>query len=216
MRQTVRPDRLILWIAREDKDSLTNEILALEKSGLEVQYCDDLRSYKKIIPSLLAEPEAFIVTADDDVYYWPTWLEELVAACSPDSPEIICHRAHRIRLDTEGLPMPYQSWEMDEGDKTVSPLNFPTGVGGVLYPPHIFHPDVLRRDIYERYCFHADDIWLYWMSRRNGGVAKKIGPKREFISWPGTQETALWVDNVEGGRNDEQIASMIRLFGFPK
>jgi len=216
MRQTVRPDRVILWIAREDKDSLTNEIVALEKFGLEIQYCDDLRSYKKIIPSLLAEPEAFIVTADDDVYYWRTWLEELVAAYTPNSAEIVCHRAHRIRLDSEERPLPYQRWGMDEGGKVASPLNFPTGVGGVLYPPHIFHPDVFRRDIYERYCFHADDIWLYWMARRNGGMAKKIGSEREFVSWPGTQDRALWMENVEGGKNDEQINSMIRLFGFPK
>jgi len=50
--QNMAADRIILWIAHQDKSALTPAILELQNAGLEIEYCDNLRSYKKIIPTL--------------------------------------------------------------------------------------------------------------------------------------------------------------------
>ena len=48
--------------------------------GLEIRECDNLRSFKKLVPALQTFPNAFIVTADDDLYFAPNWLETLATA----------------------------------------------------------------------------------------------------------------------------------------
>jgi hypothetical protein len=69
-----------------------------------------LKSYKKIIPALDAFPDAFICTADDEVYYWPTWLEELVRSANPHERVITCHRAHEIARTAQGAFASYRQW----------------------------------------------------------------------------------------------------------
>lgn len=216
--QTIKADRVILWIAHQDKDALTPDILDLETSGLEVQFCDDLKSYKKIIPTLKLEPDAFIVTADDDTYYPSSWLEELVIAYDANVKEVLCHRAYRVRLNDEGAPRRYIEWRFKDIGPESSPLNFPTGNGGIMYPPGIFHEDVLKSEIFDALCPHADDVWLYWMVRLKGGTYRKVGPDRYFFEWPDTQAEALWLRNMtatEGG-NDERIRAMVEYYGFPR
>ena len=50
LNQTVRPDRVILWLAEDDVTYLPSAVRRL--AGLEVRTCPDLRSFKKLIPAL--------------------------------------------------------------------------------------------------------------------------------------------------------------------
>lgn len=214
--QSIMPDRVILWIAHGDREKLTPDIMNLLNHGLEIRYCDDTGSFKKIIPTLTEMPDSFVVTADDDLYYWPTWLEELVTGWSGDPTDVVCHRAHLMTIGDEGLPKPYANWRYEGGATSSSFLNFPTSGFGVLYPPGTFHHDVLDVEKFTRLCPKADDIWLYWMMRLNGAAARKIGNGKRFIEWPGSQNDAsLFHYNFYGGGNDAQISAMIRAYGFP-
>lgn len=211
--QSIRADAVVLWIASEDESRLTDDILSLRDNGLSIRICAEIKSYKKIIPSIEAYPGSFIVTADDDVYYRPTWLEELISAWTGEKSEVICHRAHRICVDAGRNPLPYQDWDFDTSSAQRSPAIFPTGAGGVLYPPGIFDPRVTDKTLFTTLCPTADDIWLYWMMRLNGGTARRLGPFR-LMNWPGSQHVSLWSDNLNG-RNDHAIARMIERFGLP-
>lgn len=213
--QSVTPDRLILWLAHDDKNALTQEILDFQSRGLEIQFCDNLRSYKKIIPTLQCTFDVFVVTADDDQYYWPTWLEELVNAYQGNNREVLSHRMHRIRLDRKGFPIPYNDWEAESLCNDTSPLNFPTGCGGVFYPPGVFLSEVVKVDIFKALCPYADDVWLYWMARLNGSMARKVGGHRYLITWANSQASALYHKNVHENGNDTQIEAMICAYGFP-
>ena len=137
--QSVAPDRVILWIAHSDRPYLTPAILKLQKVGLQIEFCDDLLSYKKIIPALRCFPSSFIVTADDDLHYWSTWLEELINGYQEDPSGVICHRAHRIQLGADKLPAAYNQWEFETLRTDSSALNFQTGGAGALYPPNSLH-----------------------------------------------------------------------------
>lgn len=213
--QSIAADRVILWIAHDEKHALTPAILNLQKAGLEIAYCDNLLSFKKIIPTLQLYPESFIATADDDLYYWPTWLAEMVQSYQGNAKEVICHRTHRICLGEDSLPLPYAHWEFETQRLEASPLNFQTGVGGVLYPPNVFHRDVLKTELFKKLCPNADDVWLYWMMRLNGAVARSVGAAHNLYVWPDTQKTALFHNNTIGGGNDCQINAMIKTYGFP-
>ncbi|MCK9460555.1 MAG: glycosyltransferase family 2 protein [Proteobacteria bacterium] len=215
MSQTVAADRIILWIAHDDRAALDEQLLGLVDAGLEIRFCEDLLSYKKIIPTLREMPGAVIVTADDDVYYWPTWLEELVRAHTEDRRTVMCHRANSVRLGESGQPAPYLDWSLDTRSNGTSSLVFPTGVGGVLYPPGVFYSDVLREDLFRELCPSGDDIWLYWMVRLNRGRSRKIGKRRVFTEWPGFRVGGLAQYNYLQGGNDRQIQAMVGAYGFP-
>jgi hypothetical protein len=209
----MRPDRFCLWIAQSDLASLPANVRELERDGLEILTCSDTRSYKKIIPSLQANPDNYFVTADDDRYYAKDWLRELVDAHPIGEKQVTCGRAHRIAVDVEGVPLPYLQWKIDVSDNGPDKLVFPTGLGGVLYEPGIFHADVTRSDIFLDLCPTADDIWLYWMASLNGARFRKIGPKRRQITWAESQRVALYAQNRTA--NDEQLTKMILRYGFP-
>jgi glycosyltransferase involved in cell wall biosynthesis len=216
LNQSVKADRVVLWIAQQDKDRIPQEVLDLKQYGLEIKYCDDLRSYKKIIPMLREEPSAYIVTADDDIYYPNDWLQRLVDGAKADPGVIVAWRAHKIKLDSsDKVPVPYHEWEWGYNEsQTPSALIFPTGVGGVLYPPHAFHKDVLDTQKFLDLAPDADDVWLYWMWRLNGKTARVVGQMLPFLHWPGSQGETLWSNNLGRSHNDDKIRKMIAVYGF--
>ncbi len=214
LRQTIRPDRMVLWIAHADFELLPQEVLDLQSRGLEIRLTEDRRSYKKILPALDAFPAAFICTADDDMYYWPTWLEELVDGVEEGGSIVPCHRALEIAFDSEGRLKSYLEWDLDVVRREESERFFAVGVGGILYPPGILNHDATDRDFALTLCPFEDDVWLFWMARRNGARYKTIGHHRAFLNWRGSQEQGLWEENQKG-RSDVQIRRLIDKYGFP-
>lgn len=214
LNQTVQADGVILWLAHDDVEALPEEIRELEQRGLSIRGVDDVRSYKKLVFALEAFPDAYIVTADDDVFYKPDWLEALVADSRPGI--ITCHRAHRVPPATDGTLPRYKTWERDVQDTAARRPSrdiLPTGLGGILYPPGALHPDVTDSAQFMALCPRADDLWFYWMARRMGSLYQKVGPRFEQLVWPGTQHVALYSGNQTG--NDEPLAKMLHLFGNP-
>jgi hypothetical protein len=169
-------------------------------SGLEIRPCEELGSYKKLVPALEAFPHAYIATADDDAYYPRRWLERLVAGT--DLNTIVCHRANGITFD-HGIIAPYLEWRFNALDGADI---LPVGVGGVLYPPGSLARTVTDRR-FLALCPSGDDLWFYWMGRLAGSRVKKVGHKHRDITWPGSQQHSLMADNL-AGTNDEMIAAL--------
>jgi hypothetical protein len=214
--QTIRPDRVILWVSHADAAAVPRKVRALERRGLEVRPVADTRSYKKLVDALANFPEAFIATADDDIYYARDWLETLVAAVEPGVNAVICHRAHRIPAAHGGLP-PYLSWQWDVQDEAARQPSVnlvATGVGGILYPPRVLHPDTTDSAAFMSLCPRGDDLWFYWMARRTGATYRKVGGPFTQKMLPGSQEDALFNTN-SGGAYDEQITRLGARYGLP-
>ncbi len=212
--QTVKADRIILWVSHADFDLLPTKIRALAKSGLEIQVTQDIGSYTKIIPALNKFPGAFIITADDDLYYRASWAEDLVSAWSGSENQIICHRAHQIKLNETGFPIPYTQWDLDIDGPADSVSIFPTSGAGILYPPGSLSPEVLNESSFKTLCPNADDVWLYWMGRKAGSKYKKSEGHHKIVMWPGSQKVALVYENFFGTGNDDKIKKMIHHYGW--
>jgi hypothetical protein len=214
LQQTVQADHIILWLTRADLRLLPKDVLDLRALGLEIHVAEDLKSYTKIISALQPFPNAFICTADDDTYYWPTWLQELVDAYDASDPTVTCHRAHGITVDRHGRPNPYNQWQRHVRPRGKAMHLFPTGCMGVLYPPGTLDHNAEDRAIALEQCPLADDIWLYWIGQRNRAQYKTVGRRRHQITWPGSQQCALWAYNAKGG-NDLQIRHLADQYGYP-
>ena len=207
----VLPDKIILWVAEEDRQiaEQNNQLQILQEKGLEIRCCEDLKSYKKLIPALQEFPNDFIITADDDLLYPKNWLEQIMEYHKTHPNKIICHRVHEIRVDAEHNLLPYNDWnwciEPQEQERI-----FPTGGAGTLYPPHCLHSDVFNKDLFMKLAPQADDVWFWAMALLNGNshVVIKNGYSNSIIDI-GVQNNALQNRNVASGGNDLQLKAVI-------
>jgi hypothetical protein len=213
--QRMSCDKILLWIAHADRDELPRKVRQLEGPRLSIVCCEDWHAYKKIIPTLEMHPDAYITTADDDAFYRSDWLEGLVNMARSNPSTVVAHIVRKIALNPEGIPDSYSKWALVEEDVEPSRLNFPTGAGGVMYPPGAFHQDVLRQDLFQSLAPTNDDIWLYWMWRLNGLQCQYSGATHcvPRIRWPESQSSALWPHNKK--MNDTYVAAMVQAYGFP-
>lgn len=214
--QKVSAEKILLWIAHEDKALLPKNVLKLEKQGLvEIQFTEDTRSYKKIIPALESFSKKTIITFDDDVFYPQNAISMLLALHERHPTKVIANRTHTITTDPAGNISSYQQWQKNAQNLECTHHTFQTGVGGVLYPPNVFLPEVTNKTLFKQLAPHGDDIWLYWMMRLNGKVALKTDNDFEFYHWPFSQKFALYKQNVRQDGNDIQIQAMLKHFGNP-
>jgi hypothetical protein len=213
LQQSVRPDKLILWLAYNDKPSKALKILT--RLGLEIRYCEDLRSYKKIIPSLRKYPDSVIITVDDDVTYPKDWLQKTLDAHQKKPRTILAHRARVVTLN-QTMQAPITYWEWPEMEKNIknSHLIFPNGIGGVLYPPNCFDDRVLDEELFKKIAPTGDDIWLWAMSELKGVRREVIDGGYYNITDYGLDTVGLWntINNDELNGNDTQFTNMLNIF----
>lgn len=188
----------------------------MQREGdIEINFCEDLGPGKKILPTLKHYPDAFIATADDDLYYHHDWLKKLVTEWTPHSNNILAHRIHRIKIKNDGTLLPYNQWETDISDIERCDLNFATSGAGVLYPPGSLYHEAINATNFNRLCAKQDDIWLYWMARLNGQQIQKTQYVFKLIQWNGTDSQSLYATNQKPDGNDLCIAKMISEYGLP-
>ncbi len=214
--QSIRPDCLILWVDARLVPELPPDLLRLTDFGLVIRGTRDVGPFTKLIPALQAYPDAFIVTADDDVCYPRRWLEHLTSAWSGNNNEICFLRGHVIRSHPDGSPLPYRAWHLEGARSGVDSAYFPTGVGGVLYPPGSLAEDVLDEAAFLELCPQADDVWFYWMAKMAGSTHRAVGKASAVVTWPRSQDKGLLQTNLYADGNDRQIRNMIDRFGLPK
>lgn len=216
--QTLKPQRVILWLAHEqfpgrDAD-LPEAVLKLQELGLEIRWTHDIRSYKKLVPTLAEYADKIIVTADDDTFYPPDWLSSLYASYVQSGyRQMVCaHRVHHITFDDQGKILPYPQW-LQHSQNTVpqSFLNFATGVGGILYPPSCLHPDVLREDVFMKLAPTGDDIFFWAMAVLQGSPTC-LTPNKVLCAFDlAAGGEALWHANFNG-LNDIQISATLEAY----
>ena len=198
--QDCKPDALVLWLAREQypggEADLPEGLLALKRYGLDIRWCDDIRSYKKLVPTLLAFPGAAVITADDDIYYGPHWAEKLYRGYLADPEAVQCHRVTKFYKE-EG------QWRTSPGGYDVYPfktyLHKLTGGSGALYPPAPLPPEMVEEALFMEVAPTNDDIWFWLMAARAGlrcNVVRGSEPALHYVE--GTQEQALTKVNDQG------------------
>lgn len=222
MQGTVKPNRIILWLA---EDEFTEEDLPIvlkkqRERGLEIRYCKDIRSYKKIIPTLRLCPEACIVTIDDDIIYEPDLLEHLIYSYKKYPDCVSACRTRVLMTDENNIPLPYLQWKGGEHINKPSHRNFLTGVGGNLFPPHLLHKEVMDENTFMTLAPTADDVWLNAMLLLNGTKVVKAFTHNpngdDFLMNENDYVQPLWQrNNIEGG-NDSQILAVWNRFELHK
>lgn len=183
---------------------LPAKIKELQARGLTVKFNEEnFKCHNKYFYAFKDYPEKTVITIDDDLQYNHHTISGLIKKNKEYPKCIIYNRGNRI-LKNE----PYNNWPFVENLTCPQHDVFPTGVGGVLYPPHCCNRFVTDMEVIKKTCLRADDLWLNFMSRLNHTKVVQTGLKSTYMVLPDTsQQTALWLVNndvVQVG-NDVQI-----------
>lgn len=220
MEQTMKANRIILWLDYSFENlPLPKALQLLQKRGLEIEYCKDIRSYKKLIPALKKYPDDAIITIDDDVLYEFDLLEKLIMAYQEDPSYIYCNRYHLMLPNGKGKLLPYMQWKWTYTNQDASIWNFPTGVGGVLYPPHSLDEEVFNEETFLDICKYADDVWFKAMAMKKGTLSKKVYTHNlkgeEYFLNEEVQDIGLSLINTQGAMlNDKQIEAVFTKYNL--
>lgn len=218
--QTRLPNEIILSLSEYDfpglEKDLPTSVLRFVDYGLTIHWeNDDLKSHKKYRHAMIEHPDDIVVTVDDDLFYDSNLISDLVAAHLRFPKAIIARRAHRLLFDGSHNLKPYEQWDWNSHKTDEPRLDLvPTGVGGVLYPPHSVHPEAFDTDLIRTIALYEDDLWLKIMSARIGTPVVSIQvPYSPLVYLPETQEESLWHENVGAGKNDLCLKELIELLG---
>ncbi len=219
LRQTYHPKKIILWLAQEQfeggEKSLPSELLNLKKYGLSISFCDNLYSHKKYYYVMQQYPEATIVTVDDDVFYPEDFLQRLIDTAIRFPDTVCCTWGHETSLNENGQVRSCDQWVNSiklTGNKPSFAL-VPTGIGGVLYPPHALDKEVFNRRQIEKLCINADDLWLKFMALLKQTPAVRIdGPAKIYFSIIKTQRTGLYYENIGKHKSAQAWNELMKVY----
>lgn len=214
-RQTQKPHKIILWLSKEQFDSINSlpeRLVAQQKKGLEIRLCDgDLKAHKKYFYAFQEFPNEIVVTFDDDVFYSTKILSELIKIHIRFPHSICCNAAHRITVQ-DGEIAPYTRWSGNVKRYEPGFDIFFIGVGGVLYPPGSLVNDVFNIHVFEKVCINADDIWLKTMSLLKGTKVVRTDYFSNYLPVLHFKNKSLSTANIYLNKNDQQLEAVRNYF----
>lgn len=215
LNQTILPERIILWLDESwNSDNIPHRIKSLTKYNLEIRYCKDLRSYKKLIPTLLEYGDKIIITVDDDMIYSKYLIENLLSGYRSNG-NIQCTKASIPLMDGSSFKS-YNEWL--EVDKTTTCDSIiPIGVGGVLYPPQSLAKETTDESSFMKLAPLADDLWFWVMAKRRGSKHSFVSLKGKNFSFDTFYQffhkgSALTHSNAKENQNDIQLKNILHQF----
>lgn len=219
--QTVRPKKILLWLSEEEFPNKMKDLphhLIVQKNiydFFEINWVnDDLKPHKKYFYAMQEYKEDPVILVDDDVYYDEHLVEYLLDSYHKFPDCISAMRTNLIGFKRDGRIMNYEGWTMGYRalQDTPSSQLVPTGVGGVLYPPHSLPEETFNAAAIKETCLFCDDLWLkFWASY----ARMKIVMPEHFCTErliDGSQNVALWKMNVRQGNNNDK--SMVRIMDY--
>lgn len=221
LNQTMKPSRVILWLDKDvSQESIPQSILKLKKKGLEIR-CEgeSLKPHKKYFHAMKEFRNACIITVDDDVIYTRDMVATLYASFQKYPNCISARRVHKILYDMNSNAVEYNSWNYDCKKETKpSKQLIATGVGGVLYPPHVFNMDTENfnpQNIMDN-AWTVDDVWLKFVENSLNIPIVWVPNKQTHpfcITNKELAKTSLYIANVHNNRNDVAIKNCEKFFG---
>ncbi len=208
--QTMLPDKILLWLSKEQFKSIQDvpvSLLSKQSEMFEIRLVEgDLRSHKKYYYAFNEFSNDYVVTIDDDIYYPPYMIEQLINGRKEHPDSVIGRYCLIIKYDEKNGMMPYNEWDVDYeiGQKDAF---FGSG-GGTLFVPSELYKDVTNYHLAVSLAPLADDVWLNAMARlANRSVW--IVSKELLLPILTKNDERLTQINVYDNRNDEQIHSVI-------
>lgn len=215
LRQTVKPDKIILWLADTQfsgMDSLPAELFGLQERGLTIRFCSDLKSHKKYFYVMQEYPKDIIILVDDDMFYPYDTIKQLMRMHKRYPNDICTMTAQVMKPAFRSMPSEWRNPRCKEKLVHSDQIQIFTGSGS-LYPPHCLSNEAFDKEKIIKLCPYADDLWLTFMAKRNNTKVTTKYPWRAFpITIYNTGKDSLWRVNAEEGNNDKQWKALLEAY----
>lgn len=222
--QTQKADKIILWLSEDEfsQKKIPTLLDNMCKRGLEIRFCEELRSYKKLLPTLRQYPDDVIITVDDDILYPYDLIEYLYKTYLAYPEDVIFNYGNKISFKEDKVLLEYDDWSYVGNDGISSDFYFGIGVGGILYPPSTFNDEVFDYDKIKALAPYADDIWFKMMAAKNGKkyrhswqpICKPETFLKKFLTLEDNQKESLGEINVIEKKNDIQMKQVIDYYNL--
>lgn len=202
--QDVIPEKVVLWLNEDLKESIPNRLKKLEGDLFEINFSTLDCPHLKLVESLKKYSEKIIVTCDDDLIYIDNHLKNLYKEHLQNKNTIVGNRTTQIKLDENNNYETFIKWRFKEKHNLNNVL-MPLGSWGVLYPPNVFSEVVFDSSLFLKLSPKADDLWFKCMSLINStnSIEVKYRPKNP-IPIIGSQKVSLKEENVKKNKNEIQ------------
>lgn len=209
LRQTRKPDRLILWLSKEQFasiDNLPKNLIRLQDRGLEIILCDgDLRSHKKYFYVIKDFPQSNLFTFDDDILYPSNTIQSVLEAAKKFPHCVVGRYCNHIKKDKNGDVTFDRNFT--EEFVCIPRLDTFIGSGGGAYYPVGSLPLLTQDDsFFMTECKTADDVWLNTMCRYAGYKLVATQSTCPIIEIKSKNNTTLFDVNY-GQENHRQLKS---------
>lgn len=213
--QTLMPQKIILYLDNSvQSDALPIEISSFIDKGLDIVFVNDtIASHNKYYYTLKKYPDNIVITVDDDVIYDKYTFYNLMQTHQKYPHSVCATRVTYITFDGNDKVNSYNKW-ISEYDKILYPSKrlIAVGVGGILYPPHIFPDEVFNKTNIKNLALTADDIWLKIMELKNNIPVVWSGQLPQHPRQiPNTKDVGLW-RTINKYKNDEYIQKLVTAY----
>lgn len=220
MRQSYKPDCIVLWLAESqfpDK-KLPENLKRLEKGGLTIRFCDDLRSHKKYYYAFQEYPQDNIILADDDIFYPRDTVRKLVQCHKRYPKDIIAVSAQIIAPALSALPSVWPAPQQGKRYISCDCAQAFTGAGS-LFPAGWYPSEVFNREKAMALAATADDLWLKAISLSAGVKTTVLHPLRRFpvgVQIPDNQTLFSQNGCNAGNLNDKVWKALVDEYGLDR
>lgn len=200
--QSQPADRIVLALpdtSRKGERYPTAGDIALPP-GVDVLDCEDEGPATKLLPVLLAEPDAVLVVVDDDVIYPRNFIETLLREHRLRPGAALGYRG--VRIET-GTSFPALDHVLATGIAAAMQVDVLFGTWGYLLPPGSLGPDVHDLDSAPHGMRFVDDVWISGHLARAGVARFVVRADQLPIETPAALRQSLTGGVNRLGANDE-------------
>ena len=208
----------VLVLSKEEFPNLTKDLPSdlnalVNHNKIELLWVPrDLRSHKKLMPTLAAYPDNPILIIDDDQLRPDGWLRIFVEDHKKFPNDVLAGRIQQREINGSFEWKPITDSERGCIIKYGRSQN---GRGGTLYPPHLFtDPEFFDENLYMKYSNTSDESWQYYWMRKHGiwpRATTSYIKDEDYVIKEAQNKLALW--EVNRNKYNGILAKLISVFG---
>lgn len=220
--QTMHPDKIILWLSKEEYKTIPHRLSKLKEQGLldEIKLVSGNTYAHKRWNVFKKHDDSYVILLDDDIYYPEDYVESLYKAA----------KKYKCPCCYFGRTVDYESGTRNQIEfEHLSPKNDLLS-GLSCFPPHSLPKEVLDKkytNARNQYCTRCDDSWV-WAALKKHDIS--IYNIHEFISYSvdwrvriieGTKQSGVWenYNKIKNGGVPQKIKNLcnaLKIIGAEK
>lgn len=160
----------------------------------------NIRSHKKLMPTLEKYPNNPVLVVDDDNTQWPGWLKTFISDHDKHPNDIIYGQSlSHVELQGDKIvEVREQSIPFENAGKVTYNMKPANGAAGTLYPAHTFtDPRFFDRELFMRLSPTSDETWQWAFAKIAGKTFRQLSGCNIPYMLSVPPDSALWYINKD-------------------